>query len=183
MASLGDFTRGSPASLPAAQPGEAVQLPLKTTSFKQWSEFLQGMPIHLGSSKSAITGYKRPASSFLACLWIILTVLTVASLSTVSVSLSVEETVHCYKRCLIVGPTMYCSQHWCRPLQWTKGHSLLVDLEGTDEKQSQTISIYRGQSAGLHLPSAANFGGFFQPGEPLRTAPECPRGIGYGVLR
>jgi len=35
--------------------------------------------------------------------------------------------------------------------QWTKGHSLLVDLEGTDEKQSQTISIYRGQSAGLQL--------------------------------
>jgi len=55
------------------------------------------MPIHLGSSKSAITGYKRPASSSRLPVDNPDGANTVASLSTVSVSLSVEETVHCYK--------------------------------------------------------------------------------------
>jgi len=62
--------------------------------------------------------------------------------------------------------------------QWTKGHSLLVDLEGTDEKHRKRYRfIADNRLVYNYLPSAANFGGFFQPGEALKAiknSSECP---------
>jgi len=64
---MANFTRGSPASLPAAQPGEAVQLPLKTTSFKQWSEFLQEYAHSPGLQQECDYWVRPPASFSPAC--------------------------------------------------------------------------------------------------------------------
>jgi len=148
------FTRGSPASYPA-QPGEAVQLPLKTTSFKQWSEFLQEYA-HSPGLQQECDYWVQASRQFVSRLWIILTVQHGGFAEHCVGLLALKRRVHCYKRCpRFIGPksTMYCSQHWCRPLPSGQRDTLLVDLEGTDEKQSQTISIYRGQSAGLQLSS------------------------------
>jgi len=81
------FTRGSPASLPAAQPGEAVQLPLKTTSFKQWSEFLQEYA-HSPGLQQECDYWVQASRQFVSRLPVDNPdgANTVASLSTVSVS-------------------------------------------------------------------------------------------------
>jgi len=79
---------------------------------------------------------------------------------------------------------MYCSQHWCRPLPSGQRDTLLVDLEGTDEKHRKRYRfIADNRLVYNYLPSAAKLGGFSSQGrhlkEQLRSVPN--RGIGYGV--
>jgi len=72
---------------------------------------------------------------------------------------------------------MYCSQHWCRPYPVDKGHSLLVDLEGTDEKHRKRYRFIADNRLVYNYLPSANFGGVFQPGEALKAIKEqleCP---------
>jgi len=63
---------------------------------------------------------------------------------------------------------MYCSQHWFGATQW-KGHSLLVDLEARTSNRKRYRFIADNRLVYNYLPSAANFGGVFQPGEALKA--------------
>jgi non-ribosomal peptide synthase protein (TIGR01720 family) len=174
--------------------GEVVQLPLKTTSFKQWSEFLQEYAHSPGLQQER--DYWVQASRQFSRLPVDNPggANTVASLSTVSVSLSVAETSALLQKV----PAAYRTEINDVLLtalvqtftQWTKGHSLLVDLEGhgreaiaNDIDLSRTIGWFT-----TIFPVLLTLEGIFQPGEALKAIKEqlrsVPnRGIGYGVLR
>jgi len=126
------------------------------------------MPIHLGS-KSAITGYKRPASSL--CLWIILAVLTRwLLLSTVSVSLSVEETSALLQKVpaayrteindVLLTALVQTFTQWTRtPTGGSGGHGR--------EARKRYRFIANGWLVYNYLPSGANFGGIFPAREAI----------------
>ncbi|MEA5516075.1 non-ribosomal peptide synthetase [Nodularia sp. UHCC 0506] len=174
---------------------EAVQLPLKTTSFKRWSEFLHD---YAQSSKlqPEIEYWLTTASKFIAPLPIDYpdgdNIVELAN--KVLVSLSVEET----KALLQDLPIAYHTQINDVLLtalvqtftQWTGGNCLLVDLEGHGrESINNNINLTRtvGWFTSI-FPVVLKLNGISQPIEALQAIKEqlqnLPnRGIGYGVLR
>ncbi|WP_407882827.1 amino acid adenylation domain-containing protein, partial [Scytonema sp. NUACC26] len=177
--------------------GEAIKLPLKTTSFQYWSDRL----IEYGQSEVLFTelDYWLSESNFKV------TVLpvdypsateenTIASTATVSLSLSEEQT-----RALLQDvPSAYNTQINDVLLtalmqsfaQWTGERSLLVDLEGhgredlfEDVDLSRTVGWFT-----TLFPICLQLEEVNHSGETLKSVKEqlrrIPnRGIGYGVLR
>jgi amino acid adenylation domain-containing protein/non-ribosomal peptide synthase protein (TIGR01720 family) len=173
--------------------GEAVQLPPKTFSFKQWSESLreyarserlqQERNYWLRTSHYSRLPVDNPNGANM-----------VALARTVSVSLNVEET-----RALLQDvPSAYQTQINDVLLtalvqtvaEWTQEHSLLLDLEGhgreaidKDIDVSRTVGWFT-----TIFPVLLTLEGISHPGEALKAIKEqlrgVPnRGIGYGVLR
>jgi len=174
--------------------GKAVQLPPKTTSFKQWAERLQeyAQSITLQQEQDYwLTATRRqshlpldyPGGDN-----------TVASARTVSASLSVAET----QALLQEVPKAYNTQINDVLLaalvqafaQWTGEKSLLVDLEGhgrEDIFEELNLSRTVGWFTAI-FPVKLDLSGANHPGEALKALKEqlrqIPnRGIGYGVLR
>lgn len=175
--------------------GQAVQLPLKTTSFKQWAEHL--------SAYAQLPEARQEAAYWLAqtgapCLpmdrQITSALLTQASTATIAAALDVEET----RALLHETPTVYRTQindlllaalaHTLA--NWTNASSALLLLEGhgredlfADLDISRTVGWFT--SAFPILLDLANTDG---PGAVLKTVKEqlrqTPRkGVGYGILR
>jgi amino acid adenylation domain-containing protein/non-ribosomal peptide synthase protein (TIGR01720 family) len=175
--------------------GETVELPPKTTSFKQWSEFLQeyAQSTELQQERDYWVSVSRQSVSPLpvdnpggAN--------AIAFAGKVSVSLGVEET----RALLQEVPAAYRTEINDVLLtalvqvfaQWTKEQSLLVDLEGHGrEAIAQDIDLSR--TVGWFttiFPVVLTLEGILEPGEALKAIKEqlrsIPnRGIGYGVLR
>jgi amino acid adenylation domain-containing protein/non-ribosomal peptide synthase protein (TIGR01720 family) len=175
--------------------GEAVQLPPKTTSFKQWSEFLQEYAQSTELQQEQDYWLQNSRQSYSA-----LPVdnpgggNTVALARTVLISLTVEET----RALLQEIPAVYRTQINDVLLaalvqtfnQWTGEQSLLVDLEGhgreaiaNDIDLSRTVGWFTSI-----FPVLLTLEESLEPGEVLKVVKEqlrsIPnRGIGYGVLR
>jgi amino acid adenylation domain-containing protein/non-ribosomal peptide synthase protein (TIGR01720 family) len=173
--------------------GEAVQLPPKTFSFKQWSESLQDYACSeklqqernywLRTSHYCRLPVDNPSDAN-----------TVALARTVSISLNVEET----RALLQEVPSAYQTQINDVLLtalvqtfaEWTQEHSLLLDLEGhgreaidKDIEVSRTVGWFT-----TIFPVLLTLEGISHLGEALKAIKEqlrgVPnRGIGYGVLR
>ncbi|HEY9901849.1 MAG TPA: amino acid adenylation domain-containing protein [Candidatus Sericytochromatia bacterium] len=172
---------------------EAVKLPPKTFSFKQWSESLreyagserlqQERDYWLRTSHYSRLPVNNPSGAN-----------TVALAGTVSVSLNVEET-----RALLQDvPSAYQTQINDVLLtalvqtfaEWTQEHFLLLDLEGhgreaidKDIDVSRTVGWFT-----TIFPVLLTLEGISHPGEALKAIKEqlrgVPnRGIDYGVLR
>ena len=173
--------------------GEAVQLPPKTFSFKQWSESLreyarserlqQERNYWLRTSHYSRLPVDNPNGANM-----------VALARTVSVSLNVEET-----RALLQDvPSAYQTQINDVLLtalvqtvaEWTQEHSLLLDLEGHG-REAITKDIDVSRTVGWFttiFPVVLTLEEILEPGEVLKAIKEqlrsVPnRGIGYGVLR
>ncbi len=175
--------------------GEVVQLPPKTTSFKQWSEFLQeyAQSTELQQEHNYWLQTSRQSCS-------VLPVdnsggaNTVALARTVSISLSVEDT----RALLQEVPVVYRTQINDVLLaalvqtfnQWTGEQSLLVDLEGHG-REVMTNDIDLSRTVGWFtsiFPVRLTLAENLEPGEVLKVVKEqlrsIPnRGMGYGVLR
>jgi non-ribosomal peptide synthase protein (TIGR01720 family) len=172
-----------------------VQLPPKTTSFKQWSEFLQeyAQSTELQQEQNYWLQTSRQSCSTLpvdnpggAN--------AVALARTVSISLSIEDT----RALLQEVPAVYRTQINDVLLaalvqtfnQWTGEQSLLVDLEGHGrEAIANNIDLSRtvGWFTSI-FPVLLTLEESLEPGEALKVVKEqlrsIPnRGIGYGVLR
>jgi len=174
---------------------QVIKLPAKTTSFKQWAEALTGyarsrtlpqeLAYWLAQPRTRISrlpaDYPRGAT-------------TVASLRTVSVSLSVEET-HTLLHTVLASYHAQINDVLLTALllaftEWTGEHSLLVDLEGHGREAvieevdlSRTVGCFT-----TIFPVLLQLGEFSDPEEALRTVKEQLRrvpnqGIGYGLLR
>jgi non-ribosomal peptide synthase protein (TIGR01720 family) len=177
-----------------------IQLPPKTTSFKDWAYRL----LEYGQSEALAA----ELNYWLAQSWFEVTSLpvdylsekesnSVASVDRVSVSLSVEQT----RTLLQEVPSVYNTQINDVLLtalgqtfaQWTGANSLLIDLEGHGrEELFENVDLFR--SVGwftaifpvlLNLRDVRDFG---SPGKALKSIKEQlrwipSRGIGYGVLR
>ncbi len=176
--------------------GEIIQLPAKTTSFKDWAirlkDYACGQALHseleywLHGLRFAVaplpTDYPAVGPN------------TVASSHVVSVSLSVEQT-----RALLQDvPSAYNTQINDVLLlalvqsfaRWTGSHSLLIDLEGhgredlfEDLDLSRTVGWFTSIFPVLLKLENPN-----HPGEALKSVKEqlrsIPnRGVGYGILR
>lgn len=175
--------------------GEAVQLPPKTTSFKQWSEFLQ--------EYAQSTELQQEQDYWLQTSHQSCSTLPVdnpgganalALARTVSISLSIEDT----RALLQEVPAVYRTQINDVLLaalvqtfnQWTGEQSLLVDLEGHGrEAIANNIDLSRtvGWFTSI-FPVLLTLEENLEPGEALKVVKEqlrsIPnRGIGYGVLR
>jgi amino acid adenylation domain-containing protein/non-ribosomal peptide synthase protein (TIGR01720 family) len=173
--------------------GEPIELPPKTTSFKQWSEFLQEyaqsvqlqQDYWLQASRQSISRLRVDYSGGAN---------TMALARSVLVSLSIEET-----RALLQDvPGAYHTQindvlltALVQTLaEWTASCSLLVDLEGHG-REAITDDINLSRTVGWFttiFPVLLTLEGISQPGEALKAIKEqlhsVPnRGIGYGVLR
>lgn len=183
--------------------GEAIQLPAKTTSFKHWAERL--------TVYAQSTALKEELDYWQATSLHQVSQLprdyfgqpnTVASASTVSVSLSIEDT----QALLQEVPAVYQTQINDILLtalvqgfgQWTGEKTLLVDLEGhgrealfNDVDVSRTIGWFTTHfpvlldlsfNAGENNPKSQSIGlALKSVKEQLRKIPN--RGIGYGLLR
>jgi len=175
--------------------GEAIKLPLKTTSFKRWSERLQEyaqskdlrqeLPYWLAESRKHIAPLPvdNPGGNN-----------TVASSCTVSVTLSVEET----QVLLQEVPQVYRTQMddllttavALALSQWTGERSLLIDLEGSgredvfnDLNLSRTVGWFT-----TIFPVLLDLSEATHPQEALKSVKQQLRrisnqGIGYGLLR
>jgi len=174
--------------------GKTIQLPAKTTSFKQWSEFLQEYA-------------QSPALQQECNYWLQATDRTVslpldnpdgnntvATANSVLVALSGAET----RALLQEVPATYRTQIDDVLLtalvqtfnQWTKGNSLLVDLEGHG-REAIAHHLDLSRTVGwltTIFPVLLTLEDISQPGEALKAIKEQlrsvpQRGIGYGVLR
>ncbi len=175
--------------------GKAIKLPLKTTSYQQWSSCLRKyaqssaliseLDFWLTKQYQSITPIPKDFPDGINIQ---------ETTSTVSVSLSVEET----QSLLQQVPAAYRTQINDVLLtalilafnQWTGENSLLIDLEGHGREEifedvdlSRTIGWFTTIfPVHLHLESAKNLGKALKSiKEQLRTIPN--RGIGYGLLR
>jgi amino acid adenylation domain-containing protein/thioester reductase-like protein/non-ribosomal peptide synthase protein (TIGR01720 family) len=177
------------------QRSEAIQLPPKTTSFKQWAELLAQYAQSAAVQQDSDYWFAQPR-------WQVFQLPvdfprgdnTVASARTISVALSVAET----QALLQKVPATYQTQINDVLLtalvqafeQWTGNNRLLVDLEGhgreeifDDVELSRTVGWFT-----THFPVLLNLGEASDRGEALKAIKEqlrgIPnRGIGYGVLR
>ena len=175
--------------------GETVQLPPKTMSFQQWSEFLQqyAQSPELQKERDYWSRFSRQTLSRLpvdhpggAN--------SVACAGTVSISLGVEET------CALLQevPAVYRTEINDVLLtalvqvfaQWTGEQSLLVDLEGHG-REAITNDVDLSRTVGWFttiFPVVLSLEEILETGEALKSIKEqlrsIPnRGIGYGVLR
>ncbi|MBD2002942.1 MULTISPECIES: non-ribosomal peptide synthetase [Cyanophyceae] len=174
--------------------GKTIQLPPKTTSFQQWAQRLQEYA-HSSELQQEenywLTQLRKPVCPLPVDFSGGAN--TVASVSTVSVTLSQEET----QALLQQVPAAYGTQINDVLLtalvqafgQWT-GDSLLVDLEGhgreeifDDVNLSRTVGWFTTIfPVRLSLEEASNPGDALQAiKKQLRSIPN--RGLGYGVLR
>jgi amino acid adenylation domain-containing protein/non-ribosomal peptide synthase protein (TIGR01720 family) len=175
--------------------GEAVELPPKTTSFKQWAERLAE---HAHSEE-----VEQELDEWLVRPWEKISSLpvdypeginTVASIKSVSVSLSVEETEalrrdmpRVYRTQINDGLLTALAQAFVR---WTGQDLLLIDLEGHGREEvfdnvdlSRTVGWFT-----IVFPVLLDLRGACGPVEALNSVREqlrrIPnRGINYGVLR
>ncbi len=174
---------------------EAVQLPSRTTSFKQWTEKLQAysrsnelreeLDYWLASPRASVTGlpvnYLDGAN-------------TMDMVSTVSVSLDAQDTdallhevpkaYHTQVHEVLLTALVLAYQHW------TSESSMLIDIEGHGREEifddvdlSRTVGWFTAV-----FPLLLNLEGIDDPGEALKAVKEQVRqvpngGIGYGVLR
>ena len=181
--------------------GEAVQLPAKTLSFKQWSELLQeyAQSAQLQQERDywlqAFHHSRLPLDNPDGTN-------TATSAHIVSVSLSVEET----QALLQDVPAAYQTQIDDALLaalvqsfsQWTGVSSLLVDVEGNGrEARMQGTRFVNADELDVSrtvgcfttiFPVLLTLAGILEPGEALKVIKEQRRsvpnhGIGYGVLR
>ncbi|WP_448265490.1 amino acid adenylation domain-containing protein [Nostoc sp. DSM 114159] len=176
--------------------GEPIQLPAKTTAFKDWASRL----IEYGRSQTVASewDYWLAQSSTIAPLPIdyplTKTANTVAFAAQVSVSLSMEQT----QALLHDVPAVYNTQindvlltallqTFC---QWTGEPSLLIDLEGHGREElfedvdlSRTVGWFTTVfPIRLQLGETEHLGELLKSvKEQLRYLPN--RGIGYGILR
>jgi len=175
--------------------GEAIQLPCKTTSFKQWAERLREYA-HSPQLQAECDYWLTETRCSVPHLPVDYSGgnNTVASARTVSVELSVEET----QALLQKAPATYQAQSNDLLLaalaqafqQWMGTSALLVDLEGhgredifDDVDLSRTVGWFT-----TVFPVRLNTGEACDPKEALKAVKEqlrsIPnRGIGYGVLR
>ncbi len=175
--------------------GETIQLPAKTTSYKQWSEQLQNYS-QLASVQSELNYWCNSLSQAVKPIAVDFPQgnNTEASVRSISVNLSVEDT----QALLQDVPNTYRTQinnvllaalgHTFR--QWTGQPSLLVDLEGHGREEifddvdlSRTVGWFTTIFAVLlDVGNANNLGDTLQNvKEQMRRLPN--RGFGYGVLR
>ncbi len=175
--------------------GEAVTLPPKTTSFKEWSQTLGKYANSTALQQELdywLTSLSQP--SFSLPVDYCEGVNTVASAHNISVVLSVAET----QALLQEVPSVYRTQINDVLLtalvqtfaQWTGASSLLVNLEGHGREEifnevdlSRTVGWFTSM-----FPVLLDLGDTSHPGEALKTVKEqlrrIPnRGIGYGLLR
>jgi amino acid adenylation domain-containing protein/non-ribosomal peptide synthase protein (TIGR01720 family) len=176
---------------------ETIQLPVRTTSFKKWAQqlaeyaqspdLLQELDYWLAESRMPISSLPVDYSESKHLN-------TVASASTVSVSLTVEET-----RALLQDvPAAYGTQINDILLtalaqafaQWTGSRKLLFDLEGHGREEilagtnlSRTVGWFT-----MIFPVLLDLSDSDDPGENIKSVKEqlrCipSRGIGYGLLR
>jgi len=175
--------------------GEAIKLPPKTTSFRQWAERL--------TAYAQSEEVEQELGEWLAWSWERVSPLpvdhpgganTVASAQMISMSLSVEET----QALLREVPQVYRTQINDVLLtalvqafaQWTGENLLLVDLEGHGrEELFEDVNLSRtvGWFTSI-FPVLLDLRGARGPGEALKSVKEqlrrIPRrGINYGVLR
>jgi len=173
--------------------GEAIQLPAKTTSFKQWAERLS--TYELPEIQRELNYWLAEPRRQVAFLPVDRPggVNTVATANTVSLMLNVEET----QALLQEVPKTYHTQINDVLLtalaqtftQWTKEKSLLIDLEGHGREEifddvdlSRTVGWFTAQFPVLLTLEYLN------PGEALKSVKEqlrsIPnRGMNYGLLR
>lgn len=174
---------------------EAVQLPPRTTSFKQWTEKLKAysqshelrkeLDYWLAATRASVTGlpvnYLDGAN-------------TMETASTVSVSLDSQDTdallhevpkaYHTQVHEVLLTALVLAYQHW------TGESSMLVDLEGHGREEifddvdlSRTVGWFTAV-----FPLLLSLEATEDPGEALKAVKEQVRqvpngGIGYGVLR
>jgi amino acid adenylation domain-containing protein/non-ribosomal peptide synthase protein (TIGR01720 family) len=173
--------------------GEAPSLPAKTTSFKSWAERLlahaQSAELH---EELSYWSEARPAARL--PLDHSNGMNTVASARTISVTLNADET----RELLQALPVAYRTQInevllaalACVLTTWTKGDSLLIDLEGHGREEiledvdlSRTVGWFT-----TIFPVVLDCKDSDTPVETLRSVKEqlrtIPnRGIGYGLLK
>jgi non-ribosomal peptide synthase protein (TIGR01720 family) len=174
--------------------GEAIQLPQKTTSFKQWSERLREYAHSPELQQEWDYWLSEPNRQQTRLPVDYPTgVNTVASAQTVSVTLSAEETQILLQEVQAIYRTQTeevllaaLAQAFA---QWTGVNSLLVNLEGNgresfvDVDPSRTVGWFT-----TIFPVLLNLGETDNLGEALKAVKEQLRrishnGIGYGVLR
>jgi non-ribosomal peptide synthase protein (TIGR01720 family) len=172
---------------------KSIQLPTKTTSFKQWSEQLQEYANSAALKPELnywLTELQKPISRLPVDAN---GINTMATAQTVSVSLSQEET----QSLLQEVPKVYNTQINDVLLtalgqafsQWMGMDSVLVDLEGHGrETFSESIDLSRTVGWFTSVFPVLLAGNNSQPGEALKAVKEqlrrIPnRGFGYGVLR
>jgi non-ribosomal peptide synthase protein (TIGR01720 family) len=174
---------------------QSVHLPLKTTSFKQWSQFLQEYAQSSQLQREQEYWLKQPLE--------IISPLpidypegrnTVGVSRTVSVSLSIEDTKALLQDVPIAYHTQINDVLLTALVQsfasWTGRNSLLVDLEGHG-RESIDNNINLTRTIGWFttiFPVLLTLTDTSRPTEALKTIQEqlkkIPnRGIGYGVLR
>ncbi|HCF27707.1 MAG TPA: non-ribosomal peptide synthetase, partial [Cyanobacteria bacterium UBA11049] len=177
--------------------GEEIQLPAKTTGFKQWAEKLSEYAYSPGL-RSELEYWQNQTQKQIIYLPTDFSenqnANTVASARTVSVSLSSEET----QALLQEVPKAYQTQvndvlltalvQACA--QWTGDNLLLLTLEGHGREDifpevnlSRTVGWFTAQ-----FPVLLSLGDAFSPGDTLKTIKEQLRnipqnGINYGVLK
>ncbi|MDZ8237951.1 MAG: SDR family NAD(P)-dependent oxidoreductase [Nostoc sp. ChiQUE01a] len=175
--------------------GKAIQLPAKTTSFKQWAERLikyakstelQWEEVYwLSASRESVSplpvDYPQGSN-------------TVASADTISITLSVAETQRLLEE-VAVTYRVKMEEILLFALRqviskWTGTESLLVDLEGNGrEVIFDDIDVARTVGWFTNIaPAFLDFEETYQPGEALKLVKEQLRnfpnqGLGYGVLR
>jgi len=175
--------------------GEAIQLPPKTTSFKQWAELLQEYAHSAQLQQEWDYWLAKPRQQVLRLpVDFPEAINTVATACTVSVSLNQEQT----QALIQEVPTAYRTQINDVLLtalmqtfeQWTQVPFLLVDLEGhgrEDFLQGVNLSRTVGWFTTIS-PIYLNLEAVSSPGDALKTIKEQLRkipnqGLGYGVLR
>lgn len=173
--------------------GKAIQLPPKTTSFKQWSQRLQDYAQSSGLHSQLDYWLAHHQTVKPIPLDYAPTDNTAAAARTVSVSLSAEET-----QLLQQVPSVYRAQINDVLLtaltqafaQWTGENALLIDLEGHGREElfedvdlSRTVGWFTSIfPVHLSLENTADPGKAVRAiKEQLRAMPN--RGMGYGVLR
>ncbi|OUL22221.1 hypothetical protein BV378_25390 [Nostoc sp. RF31YmG] len=174
--------------------GQEIQLPGKTTAFKQWAEKLSEYAQALELESKLPYWQNQIQQSVINLPTDYQDANTVASVGTVSVSLSSKET----QALLQEVPKAYQTQvndvlltalvQACA--QWTGDNSLLLTLEGhgredifPDVNLSRTVGWFTAQ-----FPVLLSLGNAFSPGDALKTIKEQLRnipqnGINYGVLK
>ncbi|MEH2178696.1 amino acid adenylation domain-containing protein [Nostoc sp.] len=175
--------------------GEVIQLPAKTTSFKQWAEKLTEYT-HSAAVHQELDYWLSQAKKLVPCLPVdyLGNENTLVSEKTISIKLSVEET----QALLQKVPAAYGTQINDVLLtalvqafaQWTGEKLLLVELEGhgreeifADVDLSRTVGWFTTHfPVLLSLEEVDNLGAALKlVKEQLRGIPK--RGIGYGLLR
>lgn len=175
--------------------GKAIKLPLKTTSFKQWSQRLIKYAQSIELEREQVY-WLAPSREWVSPLPVdnFKGENTVASAQTISITLSVEETevlqtkiISAYRVKIEEVLLSALAQATAR---WTRTPSLLVDLEGNgrevifdDINLSRTVGWFTSVAPVLlEVGEAANTDQVLKVlKEQLRSFPN--QGLGYGVMR